>query len=225
MNILPILRRDANKMHPPRQKAAEAVKLDTIRRLVRRAKEERLTSREAQVLDIFVAAFATMSRVGEVTTLETSNVSADGGTISIRPKQGARTWQRLTKRVSNLHGLRAAERLERRRKEAMKKGRLLLFPGRSGKPLATATVTRHLKKLARRLGVEGRISSHSARKGAAIEAVLAGVPLPVVQALGGWKDINTLQAYIGEGLRRSVPLLDILKRHKEEGRSKKGRIR
>lgn len=207
---LPLLRREANKRHPPEQKAAEAVSLETMKTLVERAGRKHLTRRESQALDIFLVAFGTMSRVGEVATLETNNVSVDGATISVRPKTGARTWQRLTKKVSSLHGLRAPERLRKRREEALARGSKVLFPDRNGRPLSTGMVTIHLKRLARKLGVTGRISSHSARKGAAVEAVLAGVPLPVVQALGGWKDLNTLQAYIGEGLRRTVPLLEVL---------------
>ena len=216
LEALPTMRREANRKHPPVQKAAEAIRLSTLQTLLKRAKMQKLLRGEGQALDIFVLAFATMSRVGEVAALETSNVSSDGSTILIRPKTGARTWQRMAKRVSSLHGLRARERLRKRREEADRKGRKSLFPGKGGHPVATSTITARIKRLAKRFGIKGRISSHSARKGAAVEAVLAGVPLPVVQALGGWRDLNTLQAYIGEGLRRNVPLLDILRGNSTE---------
>ena len=70
---------------------------------------------------------------------------------------------------------------------------------------------------------EIRLTAHTARKGAAVEALMRGVPLPVIQALGGWKDLNTLQAYIGEAVRRTTSLIDILgtagrRRQKEEGK-------
>ena len=89
------------------------------------------------------------------------------------------------------------------------------------RPPTTAQVTTRLKRLSARLGFGMRISAHSARKGAAVEAVLAGVPLPVVQALGGWKDINTLQAYVGEALRRTVPWLEILKARTNKGEGRR----
>lgn len=207
---LPLLRREANRKRPPAQRAAEAVRLRSLKKLLKRARGEKLTRKERQALDIFTLAFATMSRVGEIAALEVGNVARDGGAIALRPKTSAKTWRRLVKRVSNAKGLRAADKLVRYREEARRRGRRCLFAGAKDRPVVTASVTRRLRKLGKRLGGGLRITAHSARKGAAVEAVLAGTPLPIVQALGGWANINTLQAYVGEAIRRTTSLADVL---------------
>lgn len=207
---LPVLRRDANKALPPRQQASQAVSLEIVRLLVARAKAERLTRGEQQALDIFVLAFSTVSRVGEIAALGVEDVAPDGSSLALRPKTQARTWQRLCKRVTNAPGLRAADILLGYREAARRKRRGNLFAGAGGGPPTTSAITGHLRKLGKRLGIPARITSHSARKGAAVTAVLAGVPLPIVQALGGWRDINSLQAYIGEAVRRSTSLMQCL---------------
>lgn len=208
--LLPVLRRDANRSNPPAQRAAEAVSLETLRGLLREARAAHLTRREGQALDIFLAAFESMSRVAEIASLEVDDVSPDGRTIMVRPKTRAQTWLKLTKRLSGRGGFNAAERLVLHRERARREGRTYLFVGRHDKPPETAAITAHLRRLCERLGCEARITSHSARKGAAVEALRAGVPLPVIQALGAWKDGDSMQAYIGEAVRRSTSLLDIL---------------
>ena len=99
-----------------------------------------------------------------------------------------------------------------------------MFTEKRGRPPSTASVTERLKRLTRKLGLAARITAHSARKGAAIEALLAGVPIPVIQALGGWRSADTLQAYVGEAVRRTIPLLRFWGRGEEEragGRTRK----
>lgn len=215
---LPIWRRDANRRNPPAQQAADPVSLHTLRDIVHEARGDRLTRTERMALDIFTVAFATMSRVGEVASVLVDDVAPGGGAITLRPKTHAKTWLKLTKRVADTQGLRAAEILERYRKEARRTGNKALFTGRGGKQLSTAKITAKLRKVSLKLGFNIRLTAHSARKGAAVEALLAGVPLPVIQALGAWKDLNTLQAYIGEAVRRTTPLLSLLgnRKGKEE---------
>lgn len=205
--VLPLWRRQANMRNPPRRQAADAISLGTLKTLIRRTRGTEVTKKERRALDIFTVAFVTMSRVGEIAALEVGDVVGDGEAIDVRPKTGAREWSKLRKRVSS-GGLRAAEILARHKRQARENGKKLIFGDEDDKPPTTAEVTIYLKRLSARLGVDKRISAHSARKGAAVEAVLAGVPLPVVQALGGWRDINTLQAYIGEALRRTVPWME-----------------
>ena len=216
---LPLLRREANKRHPPKLRAAEPTRLEVVRELLARAKRAELSRRERQALDIFLIAFVTMSRVGEVAELEAEDVAADGSLVSLRPKTAAATWLKLAKGVSDRAGLRAAERLRRYRREAIGCRRKYLFTEKRGRPPSTASVTERLKRVTRKLGLAARITAHSARKGAAVEALLAGVPIPVIQALGGWRSADTLQAYVGEAVRRTIPLLEILgKRGGEKGR-------
>ena len=90
--------------------------------------------------------------------------------------------------------------------------------GAKGKPSETSAITSYLRRLTKRLEIRERITSHSARKGVAVEALKAGVPLPIIQALGAWKDPNSMQAYIGEAVRRPVPLVELL--DEAQGRSK-----
>lgn len=209
--VIPVLRKRANMRRPPKARAAEAVRMSALRKLVERARRKRLRRGERQAIDMFMIAYMTMSRMGEIAALEVEDVGKRGEKISIRPKTSAKTWLRLTKRVPNTRGLPAADTLERYREAARRERRRLLFPGRNGKQQTTAAVTTQLRRACRKLGVKRRITSHSARKGAAVEAVLQGVPLPVVQALGGWRDLNTLQAYIGEAVRRTTSLTQCLK--------------
>lgn len=219
--MLPVWRRDANRMHPPGRQAAEAVSLHTLRRLLKRARDRHLRKREKQALDIFVVAFESMSRVAEIANLRVDEVSPDGKTITIRPKTGASTWLKLTKRLSTSRDLNAAGRIARYRERAERRGTLNLFEGAKGKPPETSSITSLLGRLSKKLGLEARITSHSARKGAAVEALKAGVPLPIIQAMGAWKDANSMQAYIGEAVRRSTALMDLLKgRHAGENTSK-----
>ena len=207
---LPLLRRYGNRRRPPERHAAEAMSLRTLKKLLARAKQVKLSRSERQAVDVLLIAFVTMSRVGEIVALERENVSPEGDKISIRPKTCAKTWLRLEKCVPNTRELRAAERLSSYREAAKREGRELLFPGRGKRPLETAAITAQLRRVSRKLGIGRRITSHSARKGAAVEAVLKGVPLPVVQALGGWRDLNTLQAYIGEAVRKTTSLMQLL---------------
>lgn len=218
-NELPILRKKANKLNPPKTRAADPVRLESLRKLLKRAKQEELTNLEKQALDIFVVAFVTMSRVEEIRTLKVSHLSPKCDTISLRPKMNAGTELRITKYVTNTPGLRAVDILRKYKEEAIKQGRKHLFKGLRGKPPETHEITMLLKKVTGKLKISNRITSHSARKGAAVEAVLAGVPLPVVQALGDWKDINSLQVYIGDSIRRCTALLGILK---DKGRTSRG---
>ena len=70
--------------------------------------------------------------------------------------------------------------------------------------------THGLQLLVKHLKLPYRVSSHSARKGAATEAVLAGLPLVAIQAYGLWKEAESLQKYVGEVLRQRFPFLDAL---------------
>ena len=65
-------------------------------------------------------------------------------------------------------------------------------------------------KLAEKCDFNIHVTAHSARKGAATEAILAGVPLVVIKALGYWSQLDTLEKYVGDSGRRQVGLLPIL---------------
>ena len=104
----------------------------------------------------------------------------------------------------------ATGRMVHYRENAKKQGKAHLFVETKGKPPETSVITSHLRRLTKRLGIRERITSHSARKGVAVEALKAGVPLSIIQALDAWKDPNSMQAYIWEAVRRSVSLIELL---------------
>ena len=76
--------------------------------------------------------------------------------------------------------------------------------------IKTSTITNSLTSLAEKCGIYRHVTAHSARKGAAAEAMLAEIPLVVVKAMGHWSQVDTLEKYIGESIRRQVGLLPIL---------------
>ena len=76
--------------------------------------------------------------------------------------------------------------------------------------IETTEVTVTLKSIARLLGMKCRITAHSARKGAAVSALLRGVPIPIIQAFGAWKSLESLQYYIGKAVREKLCWLDVV---------------
>ena len=132
--------------------------------------------------------------------------------ISIRTKTNAGNQTRCTKKVSDWGPLVPSKILTVRRTRALESGRELIF---SREPygdivLETAEITTTLKNIARRLDMHVRITAHSARKGAAVSALLHGVPITLIQAFGAWKSLESLQYYIGKAVRERLCWLDIL---------------
>ena len=109
--------------------------------------------------------------------------------------------------------IRAATALRSRREAAIRTRRTLLFPTRSSQTtqLSSSAVSSSLRSALKKLGVSRRVTSHSGRKGAAVESLLAGVPVVAIQAFGGWQNIATLERYVGEALRKNIALGDLWK--------------
>ena len=227
---LRVLRREANKLHPPRAGGATPISLQDLAALWGRAQESALPLNQREALDILAVAFATVSRAGEIAALELQDVAEDGSWVRVRPKTSAATWRRLVKRVDDAPGLPARSLVKAYRLKAVQKGRALLWEDEgAGGVRSTASISGALMDAARALGFEGRVSAHSARKGAALEALFAGAPLPVIQAFGGWARVDTLQAYLAEGVRRSSSVLQVVlggqgEREKKERRRREERI-
>ena len=57
------------------------------------------------------------------------------------------------------------------------------------------------------MGITIRISAHSVREGSAADALLNGVPLVIIKAWRGWKQVDTLEPYLGKIIREQVPVL------------------
>ena len=116
------------------------------------------------------------------------------------------------KRVVDVGGVRAAIALRRWRETAVRNKTPLIFPAcrRGTKEVSSSTVSTNLRSALRKLGMNIRVTSHSARKGSALEALLAGVPLIAIQAFGGWRDLATLERYVGDAVRRNIAVGQVL---------------
>ena len=138
-------------------------------------------------------AFATVSRGIEIASLGVEDVAQDGSWVRVRPKTWAATWRRLLKRVDNAPGLPVRDILKTYRSRALRRGSSLLWGAgeRASGVWGTDAISRALAGAARALGFKQRVSAHSGRKGAAIEALFAGAPLPVIQAFGDGR-VSTL---------------------------------
>ena len=222
---LRVLRREANKLHPPRAGGATPISLQDLAALWGRAQESALPPSQREAPDILAVAFATVSRAGEIAALELQDVAEDGSWVRVRPKTSAATWRRLVKRVDDAPGLPARSLVKAYRLRAANRGQRLLWEDEErGGVRPTASISSALKDAARALGFGGRVTAHSARKGAALEALFAGAPLPVIQAFGGWARVDTLQAYLAEGVRRASSVLQVvLGGRGEEKEEKKGK--
>ena len=210
--VLRQLRRSANIVHPPIHRAADALRLQDLRELLKRAEFSKITKMEHQALDILVIAFASISRVAEIISLSVRDVSPDGKYISVRVKTQAATCKRHIKYLSNGESLYPVDLLRKQREEAILYGRKLLYSARPDTdiPLTSSDITQTLKRITNKLQLKCRITAHSSRKGAAVAALLAGVPLVIIQSLGVWKCIDSLQAYVGKTIREEFCVLDFL---------------
>jgi integrase/recombinase XerD len=72
-----------------------------------------------------------------------------------------------------------------------------LFPGRDrDKPITRQAIDLALRKACDYLGYQG-FSTHSGRRSAATRMGNQGIPLHVIQAVGGWVSLDALQRYLG----------------------------
>jgi len=71
-----------------------------------------------------------------------------------------------------------------------------LFCNSSGKPLTTSAVRRLMARLGRRAGLERRVHAHALRHSFAVQAVRAGLALPIVQAALGHASLATTDRYV-----------------------------
>lgn len=70
-----------------------------------------------------------------------------------------------------------------------------LFPGRGDKPITRQAVDAALRDACDRLGLIG-FSTHSCRRTGATRLSSEGVPLRVIQEVGGWSSLAALQRYL-----------------------------
>ena len=207
-----ILRRRANIKNPVKARAADAILLQELDSIMRQSQYVKLNYKEKMSLEILCIAFITMSRVAEIVSLTVDDVSMSGDKISTRPKTYAKTCRRVIKRVTDVGNIKARTFLQLRRQAAIRHHTPLLFAKKEGEKatLSSSTVSKKLKEVMMKLNLDRRVTAHSGRKGAAVQALLQGVPVVAIQSFGAWKDLRTLEVYVGEALRRSIALGDLL---------------
>lgn len=96
-------------------------RLKTLTHLVERAKTTKLTKSERQTLDIFVVAFVTMSRVGEIAALHVDEVGRRGETVAEGHEEGLEHWGLGGQR--NTEGPQRSCKKERKRVDVYREGR------------------------------------------------------------------------------------------------------
>ena len=195
-----------------RRQAPEAISLGTITQMVLRTQNIQLSQTQKAAVEMFIVAFATMSRLGEIARLTVQDVEEDGTRILIRPKKKWNLGDKLSKGVADGFGLYPTTILKVRRSIGIRAKREYIFARTEDKdePFSTSLVTNTLARLGEVLGLPIRITAHSARKGAASEAIVRNVPPLVVKSLGGWQQIDSMEAYIGDTVRTKFPVLRAL---------------
>ena len=114
-----LLIKDANKKNPPKSHKVDAISLRDLESLVERANTLKLSAIEKLSLDVFIVAFATMSRTGEIARLNVEDILEEGTLIRIRPKNERETEKSIKKIVRRGGNLDPVEILRRRKKEVV----------------------------------------------------------------------------------------------------------
>ena len=207
-----LLRRDANVRHPVEYRAADAIRMEDLNNIMAQLQYTKLSYKERTAIEILCVAFPTMSRVAEISALTVDDIFDGGKIISIRPKTLAKTCKRQVKKLTDMGFIKAATFVQRRRDTTIRKGRQVLFSAKENKdePMSSSVVSTLLKGIMKKIKSVKRVTAHSARKGAAVEALLSGLPIVTIQSFGGWQDMRTLERYLGDSLRRNVAWMDLL---------------
>ena len=135
-------------------------------------------------------------RVGELVTTRVDDIDFEHGFIRIQSSR-CKTRSFRASRISP-YTLQVI-------KESIQPGQKWLFPGRSSGHLSTKTIQRILDRLAQAAGIQEvglrkklsrkRVTPHSLRHSHIVSALMAGVPLPMIQQQVGHKCLASTQVY------------------------------
>jgi site-specific recombinase XerD len=144
-------------------------------------------------------------RVGEVVALELGDIElgARSGWVTVRMGKGNKT-----RRVPLSSGVCRALWAYLAVRPAS--GTSVLFLSRSGNPLSTRDVRRLVTRLARRAGIEGRVTPHVLRHTFATQALEKGVDVATVAAILGHESIATTSRYLHPSEARLVEAVERL---------------
>jgi integrase/recombinase XerC len=135
-------------------------------------------------------------RVGELVTTRVSDIDFHNGFIRI---QSSRTKTR------HFRAARVSQDTLQAIRESLQPGQEWLFPGRSSGHLSTKTVLRTIGRLAEEAGIQEvsprqklsrkKVTPHILRHSHVVNALMAGVPVPMIQKQVGHKRLSTTEIY------------------------------
>lgn len=196
-----------NLTFPPEKKDADPVTLQTIFELMDRADKQGITFVQGRALDILLIAYSTMARLHEIADLQPEDVLVDDKGIvrvNISTKQSVKTGLKVSKLVPKAMGEKSwcprqilLEWLSRAKEANLD---FVFANNKNQKPTVTS-IDKALVAVLTKLMPEYkfRITGHSARKGSAMEACMAGLPEAFIQIQGGWADPTTCRKYMAGG--------------------------
>jgi site-specific recombinase XerD len=131
-------------------------------------------------------------RINEALTVYPKDVDTVAGTINVLNGKGGK------QRVVGIDGETVAliERWIDQRVALGLNGRQPLFCTLKGGALGRVQVSRRLKKLAAKAGIEKRVHPHGFRHSRAVDLVRQHVPLPIIQRAYGHTSLETTQTYV-----------------------------
>lgn len=135
-------------------------------------------------------------RVGELVTTRVSDIDFHNGFIRI---QSSRTKTR------HFRAARVSQATLQAIQESLQPGQEWLFPGRCNGHLSTKTVLRAVDRLAEKAGIQEvsprkklsrrKVTPHILRHSHVVGALMAGVPVPMIQKQVGHKRLSTTEIY------------------------------
>ncbi|MDM7912318.1 MAG: site-specific integrase [Methanotrichaceae archaeon] len=133
-------------------------------------------------------------RVGELVTTRISDIDFHNGFIRI---QSSRTKTR------HFRAARVSQGTLQAIQESLQPGQKWLFPGRCNGHLSTKTVLRTIDRLAEEAGIQEvsprqkllrrKVTPHILRHSHVVNALMAGVPVPMIQKQAGHKRLSTTE--------------------------------
>lgn len=139
---------------------------------------------------VVVALFTTGVRISELVSLHMAQVSVVDGALHVRGKGNRERRVFLPGREAQ----RVLSQFIRARHKVHGASHPLLLT-EHGEPVTAAYVRQRLRRLARRAGIERRVTPHMLRHTAATQLLEAGVDIRFVQRLLGHSSIATTQIY------------------------------
>ena len=126
-------------------------------------------------------------RVSEAVALDWSDIGWQERTITVRDGKGG------SRRVAPMST--RASLLLRRLKEERQDDEPWVFRSQFRRRMSKEAITRWIRNLGERAGINGRLTPHRFRHSLATHLLEAGVPIDVVQAILGHSSVATTQVY------------------------------